>query len=175
MKKLVLLGLALVAETAMTATARADEAPTPTPEVIFFEAIPTPTPEPPQRGVHYNEHEISAEAIDEMASIFWADCNTDEEKLCFAAVAVNRLVYGDPFGDTLEGVLSAKGEFNHGHISDKNREKAKRFLNMALTQYVDGEYAGLLIPSIAVYIGRDKETRKLVLYDIDFTEVYRMN
>lgn len=81
---------------------------------------------------------------------------------------------GIPFGDTLEGILEARSEWNHGHVSDRNREKAEQYLNMALTQYVDGDYAGLAIPSTAVYISRDSTTRKLVLYDINFDEVYRI-
>lgn len=180
MRKFALLCLALAAVATMSATARADDGldplPTPMPQVVDIIMIVTPTPPPPvdTREIHYIEHSISQKAIDEMAAIFWADCNTDLEKQCFAAVAVNRMVHGDPFDSTLEEVLSAKGEFNHGHISDRNREKAKRFLNFALTQYVDGEYAGLQVPSSAVYVSRDDSSNKLVFYNINWQEVYRL-
>lgn len=180
MKKTLILAVCLTASLALSATARADKnrEPIPTPEVIVFELAPTPTPVMPKPTptpeVHFTDHGISQKAIDEAASIFWADCNTDDEKLCVAAVAVNRLCHGYPFGDTLEGILEAKSEWNHGHISDRNREKAKQFLNMALTQYVDGDFAGLAIPSTALYITRDELTRKLVLLDINFKEVYRI-
>ena len=176
MKNVSLLCMMLVTLFATTVSAKADELPppTPTPEIIVFKSVPKPTPTPPVREIHYTEHEISQEVIDEQASIYWKDCNTDEEKLAFSAVAVNRLVYGEPFDDNLEDILKAKSEWNHGHISDRNRDKAKRYLNMALTQYVDGDYAGILIPSGAVYVGRDDSSNKLVFYNINWEEVYRL-
>lgn len=180
MKKFALLCLALAAVATMSATARADDGqdpmPTATPQVVDIKMVVTPTPMPPvdTREIHYIEHSISKKAIDEMASIFWADCNSDIEKQYIAAVVVNRMLHGDPFDDTLEEVLSAKGEFNHGHISDRNRDKAKRYLNFALTQYVDGEYAGFYLPSTAVYVSRDDSSNKLVFYDITWKEVYRL-
>ena len=180
MKKFALLCLALAAVATVSATARAEESldpmPTATPQVVDIVMIVTPTPPPPvdTREIHYIEHSISQKAIDEMASIFWQNCNTDLEKQCYAAVAVNRVLHGNPFNDTLEEVLSAKGEFEHGHISDRNREKAKRFLNFALTQYVDDLYAGLQVPSSAVYVSRDDSSNKLVFYDINWKEVYRL-
>lgn len=180
MKKLVLFCVALAAVASMSATALADDGqdpmPTPTPQVVDIRIIVTPTPPPPvdTREVHYIEHSISQKAIDEMASIFWQCCNTDLEKQCYAAVVVNRMVHGSPFDDTLEDVLSAKGEFEHGHISDRNREKAKRYLNYALTQFVDDKYAGIQVPSSAVYVSRDDSSNKLVFYNINWQEVYRL-
>lgn len=178
MKKFALLFLALAAVATVSATAKADDGqdhlPTATPQVVDIKIIVTPTPPPPVLERHYIEHDISQEAIDEMASIFWADCNTDEEKMCFAAVAVNRWLHGVPFGNTLEDVLSAKGEFNHGHISDRNREKAKRYLNMALTQYVDDLYAGIKVPRGAVYVSRDDSSNKLVFRNINWQEIFRL-
>lgn len=155
--------------------AMADGQPQPTPAVewIYLEAVPTATPTPPPREIHYNEHPLTQDEIDEMAAIFWADCNTDEEKLCYAAVAVNRLVHGAPFGDDLNSILKAKSEWNHGKVSDRNRKKAERFLNMALTQFVDGEYAGILVPPGAVYVSR--ESGKLVFYNANFEEAYRLD
>ena len=146
-------------------------------QVINISVIAQPTPTPPvdTREVHYNEHDLSSKIIDEMASIFWADCNNDTEKKYYAAVVVNRMNHGAPFDTTLEGVLSAKGEFNHGRISDRNREKARRFLNIALTQFSDNMYAGLKIPSNAVYVSRDDATNKLVFYNIAWNEVYRLD
>ena len=178
MKKLFLM---LAVAACMTGSvAQAEESnpmPTPTPEMVDIKIIVTPTPPPPvdNREIHYIEHDISSKAIDELASIFWADCNTDEEKMCVAAVAVNRLNHGMPFGTNIEDILSAESEWNHGHISDRNREKAVRYLNKALTQFVDGEYAGLKIPSTAVYISRDKSSHKLVFYNIDMKEIYRLS
>lgn len=176
MKKIALLCLALAAASVGTTKAKADEMPqpTPTPEIIVFELVPEPTPAPPKREVHYADHNLSQDVIDEQASIFWADCNDDQEKLCFAAVAVNRLVHGDPFGTDLEDILSAESEWNHGRISDRNRDKAERFLNMALTQFVDGDYAGILVPPGAVYVSRDDSSGKLVFYSINFEELYRL-
>ena len=157
------------------ATALAEDEPQPTPAVewIFLEAIPTATPTPPVREIHYREHPLTQDEIDEMAAIFWEDCNTDEEKLCYAAVAVNRLVHGAPFGDDLNSILKAKSEWNHGKVSDRNRKKAERYLNMALTQFVDGEYAGILVPPGAVYVSR--ESGKLVFYNANFEEAYRLD
>lgn len=180
MKKFVLLCLALAAVATVSATARADDGqnplPTSTPQVVDIIMIVTPTPQPPvdTREIHYIEHSISQKSIDEMASIFWQNCNTDLEKQCYAVVAVSRMLHGSPFDDTLEEVLSAKGEFEHGHISDRNRDKAKRFLNFALTQYVDNQFAGLYVPSSAVYVSRDDSSDKLVFYDINWKEVYRL-
>ena len=102
MKKTFILAVCLTASLALSATARADEnpAPIPTPQVVVFELVPTPTPVMPQPTptpeVYFKDHQISQKAIDEAASIFWADCNTDNEKLCVAAVAVNRLCHGYP-------------------------------------------------------------------------------
>lgn len=177
MKKLLMM---LAVAACMTGSvAHADETmptPTPTPQIVDIKIIVTPTPPPPvdNREIHYNEHNISQKAIDELASIFWADCNNDEEKMCVAAVAVNRLIHGKPFGDNIEDILAATSEWNHGHISDRNREKAVRYLNKALTQFADGEYAGLKIPSGAVYISRDDSSNKLVFYNILMQEVYRL-
>ena len=159
------------------ATALAEDEPQPTPAVewIFLEAIPTATPTPPVREVYYREHELSQDEIDEMAAIFWQNCNTDEEKQCYAAVAVNRLVHGGVFGDSLEDILSADSEWAHGKVSDRNREKAVRFLNMALTQFVDGDYAGIPVPPGVVYVSRDDASDKLVFYNAKFEEAYRLD
>ncbi|MEG1523977.1 MAG: hypothetical protein RR475_03000 [Clostridia bacterium] len=155
------------------AAARAEEivvidvAPMPSPSP----ALPAPaTPEPtPGKKLVYMEKDWTQEEIDAAASVYWADCNSAAEKQAVTVVFFNRLRHGAPFADNLEDVIKQKGEFNHGRISDKNRNMAEYCLNKAWTQY-NGFDAGLNIPDTALYVGR--ENGVMVLKDGEFQPVY---
>ena len=158
--------------------AQAEQETEATPQVIVIEMIPTPTPEPPPTSVPtqpprkpaYHEYEWSASTIDAVASVFWSECNTDAEKLAVAQLIYNRSVDGAPFETTIEAVAMQGSEFNRGHISDKNRDKARTYLNKVMTQAL-GEWAGIDVPTTALYMRR--ESGALVMLDSDFNEVWR--
>ncbi len=141
------------------------------PEIIVIDVLPTPTPTaPPTIEPACREYEWDSGTIDALASVYWAECNTDAEKLAVTKLIVNRAAAGAPFASTIEGAAMQGKEFNRGHISDRNRALARVNLNRVQTQ-ADGEYAGVTVPRSAVYMGRDSGV--LVMYDAAWTEVWR--
>ena len=134
------------------------------PEVVVFEILPTPTPTPfptsepiatpePVRNAAYREFDWPQSTIDALASVYWAECNTPQEKLAVTVLICNRWLYGPPFGASIEAVIAQRGEFQTGHVSDANRDLARVHLNRWLTQYY-GDYAGIDVPRSAVYMAR---------------------
>ena len=141
---------------------------------VVFTVAPTPTPAPPPpakpRQVHYTEYSWDDEVVDALASIYWAECNTDAEKLAVTQLIYNRSVYGAPFKSGILGAAMQGKEFNRGHISDRNRENAVVNLNKVLTQ-AEGSYAGISVPASALYMRR--EGRVLVMLNAEWEEVWR--
>lgn len=138
------------------------------PETVMFWIVPTPTPEPaptmPPKP--YVEYEWSEAEIDGLASVYWAECNTDAEKLAITKVILNRASFGHPFKTGIVGAIYQRGEFNRGRVSDRNRENARNNLNRIMN--------GLCtVPDSAVYVSRNGRT--MVLYDINWKEVWRDN
>lgn len=136
------------------------------PETVMFWPVPTATPAPaptmPPRP--YIVYEWSEAEIDSLASVYWAECNTDAEKLAVTKLIMNRASYGPPFKAGIVAVIYQKGEFNRGRISDRNRENARDNLNRVMN--------GLCtVPDSAVYMSR--KGRTLVFYDISWNEVFR--
>ena len=145
-----LIGLILV----FSIHARADE-----PETVFLDIVPTPAPTPNVYQWTIEKQDWSEAEIDGLASIYWAECNTDTQRKVYTAVVWNRANYGQPFPRGLVAVMYQKGEFNRGRVSDRNREKAQ--------EYLDQCYAGMVtIPTSAVYISREGNTMRL--YDINW-------
>lgn len=129
------------------------------PEEVFLDIVPTPAPAPLIYQWTVERQEWSEAEIDGLASIYWAECNTDAQQKVYTAVIWNRARYGAPFPVGLTAVMYQKGEFNHGRVSDRNREKAQ--------EYLDQCAAGVLtIPDSAVYISREGQTMRL--YDINW-------
>lgn len=136
------------------------------PETVMLWPVPTATPEPvptmPPKP--FIEYEWSEAEIDGLASVYWAECNTDAEKLAVTKLILNRANYGNPFKTGIVAVIYQRGEFNRGRISDRNRENARNNLNRIMN--------GLCtVPDSAVYMSRNGRT--LVFYDISWNEVFR--
>ncbi len=136
------------------------------PDEYMFFMVPTPFPEPPPTmpPKPYIEYEWSEAEIDGLASVYWAECNNDAEKLAVTKLIMNRANYGKPFASGIVGAIYQKGEFNRGRISDRNRQNAEENLN----RIMNGK---CFVPDSAVYMSRNGKT--LILYDFDWNEVYR--
>lgn len=132
--------------------------PVPTSTPTLPPVLLTPTPRP------YVPYEWSSAEIDALASVYWAECNTDPEKLAVTQLILNRASFGAPFKSGIVGAIHQKGEFNRGRISDRNRENARANLDRCMN--------GLCpVPASAVYMSRSGRT--LVFYDIGWNEVWR--
>lgn len=131
-------------------------------EEVFLGIVPTPAPEPIVKEWTVPKQEWSEAEIDGLASIYWAECNNDRQRKVYTAVVWNRSRYGSPFPVGLVAVMYQKGEFNHGRVSDRNRQKAQ--------EYLDQMAAGFsTIPQSAVYISREGDTMRL--YDANWSLV----
>lgn len=153
--------------------------PDPTPEVIIIkriELVPTPTPTPAVR-MPAREYEWSEEDLRELASVYWAEtgannARTEREKQAITQLVWNRARHGDPFPGTIAEVCRQRGEFNRGHISNRNIDNARLYLNRVQTQ-ADGDYQGITVPRSALYMARDGEGGALCLYDSSWVIVWR--
>ena len=131
--------------------------PVPTSTPTLPPVLLTPTPRP------YVPYEWSSAEIDALASVYWAECNTDPEKLAVTQLILNRASFGAPFKSGIVGAVHQKGEFNRGRISDRNRENARANLDRCMN--------GLCpVPASAVYMSRSGRT--LIFYDIGWNEVW---
>lgn len=145
-------------------------------EIVVIELV-EPTYEKAQKYISTPKiYDWDSKVVDSLAEIFWAETGrgqyADTEKLLITQLIFNRLRYGSPFADTLYGVMNQKGEFNHGKISDKNRQKAIDYLNLCQSQY-DGYFQGLALPTSAIYMGRIGSD--LIFYDDCWNAVYQIN
>ncbi len=154
----------------------ADE-PAPPPTIIIVSVAPTPTPDPlpapttpSPAPLAYREYIWPQSTLDAVAAIYWAECNTAEEKLAVTQLLANRAAHGAPFADTIEGCAMQGREFNRGRVSNRNRDLAEVNLNKVQTQ-ATGEYAGITVPASAVYMRR--ENGVLVMLDFEMQEVWR--
>ena len=155
------------------------------PEIVIIEIVPTPTPvmvtptpAPPATAtpeptaepeIAYHAYSWPNSTIDIFAAIYWAECNTDAEKLAVTALIFNRVKYGKPFAGTAEAAARQRGEFNRGHISDRNRALARVNLNKCRTQE-GGEYAGIDVPYSAIYMARANGA--LIMYNDQWQQVW---
>ena len=141
------------------------------------EAEPVANP-PVQRN--FCEYDWTQGDIDTVAQGYWRWCNTAQEKADFTAVIVNRMLCGLTKSDgsrmfpaTAEGVMTQNGEFgiDTAKCSDKNRDLAAVNLNRCMTEWLVGN-AGVRVPRSAIYA--DRVNGVLVMYDMDWTEVWRV-
>ena len=134
---------------------------------------PTPKLSPVQ------EYEWDTEAIDAVASVYWAETGangprTSQEKLMITQLIWNRSQYGSPFPSDLVAVCKQKGEFNRGKISDRNRVIARENLNKVRSQ-ADGFYQGLpTAMTLAIYMTRECGSGILTFQDVNWVTIYRV-
>ena len=171
---LALLALFLFLGCWMVAKADYDDEPA---EIFVIEMVEAEPIKAPKYTPTPQVYEWDQKVIDSLAEIFWAETGrgktAETEKLLITQLIFNRLRYGAPFADTLLGVMEQRGEFNHGKISDKNRDKARDYLNLCQSQY-DGYFQGLALPGSAIYMGRNSGG-ELIFYDSNWTAVYKIN
>lgn len=146
-------------------------------EIVVIELVEQIPEKAPKYTPTPQIYEWDSKLVDSLAEIFWAetgkDKNADTEKFLITQLIFNRLRYGYPFADTLYGITTQRGEFNHGKVSDKNREKAKDYLNLCQSQY-DGYFQGLALPNTAIYMSRTSGG-DLQFFDENWNVVYRIN
>ena len=147
--------------------------------IVRLELKPTPQPSYRQPIMpQTREYDWAEEDLRQLASVFWAEtgansATTNREKMAIARLVWNRAHYGAPFPSTIAEVCKQRGEFNRGHISDRNVQYAEFCLNKIRTQDEEGEYQGIQVPRSALYMARDGEGGPLVLYDSSWVIVWR--
>lgn len=166
--------LILTALVGMVNITKADE-----PEIIVIELVDQSKHiyAPSKQIVAVHEYEWTDEEIDAVASIYWAETGRGDraykEKLAITQLIYNRTQYGDPFPADIVGVCKQKGEFNRGHISDRNRELARLNLNKVKSQ-AEGYYQGIEMWDSAIYMTREGGTGILTFQDDQWITVYRV-
>lgn len=124
-----------------------------------------------------HEYDWDDETIDAVASIYWAETGRGDraykEKLAITQLIWNRTQYGDPFPGTILEVCEQRNEFNHGHISDRNRELARLNLNKVRSQ-AEGYYQGIEMWDSCIYMTREGGTGILTFQDDQWVTCYRV-
>ena len=144
------------------------------PAIVVIDIVPESVAPAPKYKSNPRVYDWDQKLIDSLAGIFWAETGrgsqAETEKLLITQLIFNRVSHGYPFADTLYGVMTQKNEFNHGKVSDKNRQRAEDYLNLCQSQS-DGYFQGLTLPASAVYMGRNA-SGELIFYDINWNAVY---
>ncbi len=155
--------------------ARAEE-----PEIIVIECVqPVITPAPRYPIQPAWKYDWPDELIDELASIYWAETGangpiTSKEKLMITQLIWNRSQYGSPFPSDLTEVCKQRGEFNHGRISDRNRDAARENLDKVRSQ-AEGRYQGIdPNMTMAIYMTREGGSGILTFQDDQWVTVIRV-
>lgn len=149
------------------------------PEIIVIELVDQSKHiyAPNKTIVATHEYDWDDETIDAVASIYWAETGRGDrayrEKLAITKLLWNRSQYGDPFPDNVLDVCLQRGEFNRGHISDRNRELARLNLNKVKSQ-AEGYYQGIEMWDSAIYMTREGGTGILTFQDDQWITVYRV-
>jgi len=155
--------------------ARAEE-----PAVIIIECVQpivTPAPKYPKQPAW--KYDWPDELIDQLASIYWAETGangpiTSQEKLMITQLIWNRSQYGSPFPSDLTEVCKQKNEFNHGRISDRNRQAARENLDRVRSQ-AEGSYQGIDVNmAMAIYMTREGGSGVLTFQDDQWVTIYRV-
>lgn len=132
---------------------------------------------PSKQIVATHEYDWDDETIDAVASIFWAETGRGDraykEKLAITQLIWNRTQYGDPFPGTIREVCEQRNEFNHGRISDRNRELARLNLNKVRSQ-AEGYYQGIEMWDSCIYMTREGGTGILTFQDDQWVTCYRV-
>lgn len=174
LNRVYVLFLILAVLVGMVNITKADE-----PEIIVIELVDQSKHiyAPSKRIVAVHEYEWTDEEIDAVASVYWAETGRGDraykEKLAITQLIYNRTQYGDPFPADIVGVCKQKGEFNRGHVSDRNRELARLNLNKVKSQ-AEGYYQGIEMWDSAIYMTREGGTGVLTFQDDQWITVYRV-
>lgn len=149
-------------------------------EIVYVEVEHQIIADPPTMPIQpLQTYEWDAELIDQLASIYWAETGANSprtalEKLAITQLIWNRSVYGSPFPSDLLEVCKQKGEFNHGRISDRNRQAARDNLNKVRSQ-AEGFYQGI-DPNLTlgIYMTREGGSGVLTFQDASWVTIYRV-
>ena len=111
--------------------------------------------------------------------VYWAETGangprTAQEKLMITQLVWNRSQYGSPFPSDLTAVCKQRGEFNHGRVSDRNREAARANLDKVRSQ-AEGRYQGIdPNMTMAAYMTREGGSGILTFQDDQWVTIYRV-
>ena len=149
-------------------------------QVIYVEVEHQIIADPPRMPIQPAwRYDWPDDLIDELASIYWAETGangprTAQEKLYITQCIWNRAHYGNPFPGDLKEVCRQKGEWNHGRISDRNREAARANLDKVRSQ-AEGRYQGIdPNAEMAIYMTREGGSGVLTFQDDQWVTVIRV-
>jgi len=176
MKKLLAVAFAIM----MLLTSVAATAEEPDVQIVYIEVEKQVITDPPRMPIQPAwRYDWPDELIDQLASIYWAETGangprTAQEKLYITQCIWNRAHYGNPFPDDLTEVCRQKGEWNHGRISDRNREAARANLDKVRSQ-AEGRYQGIdPNAEMAIYMTREGGSGILTFQDDKWVTVIRV-
>lgn len=134
--------------------------PTPAPQIVEFQLVPTPTPIPPDFVYEFKEqiteHDLDQEDVNILARLLWSSpLGNEDYKRQLLWVVFNRIEDEGPlFGRTIDQVVIPE-EFafydRHAHVSETNERIAREELNRWLSS-LDGRYVERPIPRQGLYI-----------------------
>jgi len=149
-------------------------------QIVMVEVEHQIIADPPKMPIQpLQTYEWQDELIDQLASIYWAETGangprTAREKLAITQLIWNRSEYGEPFPSDLLGVCKQKNEFNHGRISDRNRQAARDNLNKVRSQ-AEGFYQGIdPNMTLAIYMTREGGSGVLTFQDNNWITIFRV-
>ena len=150
------------------------------PQIIYVEIEKQVLADPPRMPIQPAwKYDWPDELIDQLASIYWAETGanspiTAQEKLMITQLIWNRSQYGNPFPSDLTEVCKQKNEFNHGKISDRNREAARINLDKVRSQ-AEGRYQGIPVAMLTpIYMTREGGSGVLTFQDDIWVTCYRV-
>lgn len=162
-----------------SAYADVDDAPDEV-QIVYIECVqPEETPAPKYPVQQTYKYDWPDELIDQLASIYWAETGangprTAQEKLMITQCIWNRAHYGGPFPSDLIEVCKQKGEWNHGKISDRNRQAARDNLDKVRSQ-AEGSWQGIDVNmAMAIYMTREGGSGILTFQDSNWVTIYRV-
>jgi len=172
--------LLLALTTAPAVLADYDDAPEDDVLIVMIEMEkPATTPAPKMPIKPAWKYDWPDELIDELASIYWAETGangpiTSQEKLLITQLIWNRSKYGSPFPSDLTEVCKQRNEFNHGKISDRNREQARANLDRVRSQ-AEGSWQGIPTAMLTpIYMTREGGSGILTFQDDMWVTCYRV-
>ena len=149
-------------------------------QIVYVEVEKQVIADPPKMKIEPAwKYDWPDELIDELASIYWAETGangprTAQEKLMITQLVWNRSQYGSPFPSDLTAVCKQRGEFNHGRVSDRNREAARANLDKVRSQ-AEGRYQGIdPNMTMAAYMTREGGSGILTFQDDQWVPIYRV-
>lgn len=142
------------------------------PQVVTINVIPRPTPRP-QYIVDDDipQYQLNQADVKRIARLLWSSpLRSESEKVKLVWLVLNRADHGDPFGDSIETVITKK-EFSYydrkARVSDTNREIVEKTMNLWMAEK-DGHRIGARPPKNALYARFGGENnRQVELLDED--------